>query len=138
MYYPDILELKDEYFAPEIQAERKAIRKAQVADKPEEIKKKTATKTKDGVKVNFIEQSEEEKKELSSFKNLEKYELIGVIVHKGKQMSRGHYVALNQDSYGNWILYDDKEAKVVASTPTQVANIVLSQQAYVLIYRKFT
>lgn len=142
VYYPDILELKDEYFAPEIQKERKAIRKAmEVADKAEEEIKKAPTKskkTKDGVKVQVVEQDEEEKQKLKSFAHLEKYELIGVIVHKGKHIQSGHYVAFTQDSYGNWVLYDDKDIKQVATTPTQFINTVLCQQAYVLIYRKFT
>jgi ubiquitin C-terminal hydrolase len=55
-----------------------------------------------------------------------------VIVHKGKDVGKGHYITFVQDSYGNWILYDDKEYKQVTQ------NIVLDQQAYVLIYRKFT
>lgn len=147
MYYPEILELKDEYFSPEIQEERKRIRKAAEAEEPnnkkldnpvepppqeEKKKAKKGKKKTDGVKVKIHEQTEEEKKELHSFKNLEKYELLGVIVHKGKDIQKGHYVAFVQDSYGNWILYDDKDYKPV--TP----NIVLDQQAYVLIYRKFT
>lgn len=147
IYYPDILELKDEYFTPEIQEERKKIRKAaEDAAKPAKPKTEPAKSAKPGtaskksrakagkeeVKVEVHEQTEEEKKELNSFKHLEKYELIGVIVHKGKDVVRGHYITFVQDNYGNWILYDDKEYKQVSS------SIVLDQQAYVLIYRKFT
>lgn len=149
VYYPDILELQDEYFAPEIQEERKKARKTtQKAENTAEkvkkeatttetstaksSKKKKANKSNSGVNVQVHEQTEEEKKELHSFKELEKYELIGVIVHKGKDVGKGHYITFVQDSYGNWILYDDKEYKQVTQ------NIVLDQQAYVLIYRKFT
>lgn len=157
IYYPDILELKDEYFAPEIQEERKAARKAveelaAAKSKPKEEtksaapsapaattdstkpkkKKKTTKKTDTGVKVEVHEQTEEQKQALHSFKHLEKYELIGVIVHKGKEIQKGHYVAFVQDSYGNWLLCDDKDIKPVTQ------NIVLDQQAYLLIYRKFT
>jgi ubiquitin C-terminal hydrolase len=126
VYYPDILELRDEYFAPEIQDQRKRARSlaeeqkkaseqkpAKVVEKAteeskienkeevktaikEEVKvvedsapKKKGKKTnknkiQSGVKVQVHEQSEEQKLAFSQFKNLEKYELIGVIVHKGK------------------------------------------------------
>lgn len=152
IYYPDILELQDEYFAPELQEERQKIRKAEEkAEKAkkeqkekeakalEEAKKSITSKNKksesanedSGVKVNVIEQSEEEKKEMTEYKHLEKYELIGVIVHKGTSVLKGHYVTFVKDPYGNWTLYDDKECKKVT------ANLVLDQQAYVLIYRKF-
>ena len=149
--YPDILELKDEYFTPEIQVERKKARKAtdDTAKKekkdvkpvakpstaqPKTTKKKTKSSAANNeeVKVEIHEQTEEQKQELSAFKSLEKYELIGVIVHKGKDVGKGHYIAFSQDNYGNWMLYDDKEYKQVSPT------IVLDQQAYVLIYRKFT
>lgn len=149
--YPDILELKDEYFTPEIQVERKNARKA-AEDKtkkekkdakpaakpstaqPKSTKKKAKSSAAEHgeVKVEVYEQSEEQKQELNVFKSLEKYELIGVIVHKGKDVGKGHYIAFSQDNYGNWMLYDDKEYKQVSPT------IVLDQQAYVLIYRKFT
>ena len=158
--YPDILELKDEYFTPEIQNTRMRAREASKStkepekpDKPVVLenfvkteeekapeakskkKKKKNNKNKgknEEVKVQVHEQTDIEKEALKSFQDIEKYELIGVIVHKGKNIFKGHYIAFVQDNFGNWVCYDDKEHKNVS------ASIVLSQQAYILIYRKFT
>lgn len=138
IYYPDILELQDQYFAPELQEKRQNIRKAEESKNIPKEEKKTMAKTKNkkgkmnsGVEVKVIEQSEETKEEMMDYKHLEKYELIGTIVHKGTSAVKGHYITFIKDSYGNWLLYDDKQCKQVSS------NLVLDQQAYILIYRKF-
>ena len=89
IYHPDILELQDEYFAPELQEERKEIRKAEEeaekakkaaakkpaekeeAKAPKKKKKKGGKKTVNGVKVQIHEESEEHKKEMMDYKHLE-------------------------------------------------------------------
>lgn len=55
------------------------------------------------------------------------YELIGVIVHKGK-MDSGHYVNFSRRDE-NWFLFDD--SKVVLASLADV----LDAEAYILFYK---
>jgi ubiquitin carboxyl-terminal hydrolase 14 len=41
--------------------------------------------------------------------NAGKYELIGVLTHKGRSADSGHYVAWVRQGDGSWVLFDDDE-----------------------------
>ena len=64
-------------------------------------------------------------------KEPQKYQLIGVVVHKGKTLGKGHYIAYTLQQ-GTWFECDDKVVKKVQD------KTALEQQAYMLWYRKFT
>jgi len=70
-----------------------------------------------------------------------RYKLLGLIVHHGPQVSKGHYTA-----YVRWTLHDKKGEKKGAAPPERwylmddgsifevSLKQVLEQQAYVLVY----
>ena len=68
--------------------------------------------------------------ESSQNKNVS-YELIGLIVHRGKNLNKGHYFAYTLIE-GVWYSCDDKVIKSVSDTQAY------GQQAYILVYWKFT
>ncbi len=65
-------------------------------------------------------------------KNKEKhgrqYRLFSVVVHKGQDVTKGHYVCYILDSNNEWIFYDDKQFKKVHR------DTVYNSQAYLLFY----
>jgi len=54
-----------------------------------------------------------------------------VIVHKGMEATKGHYVCYSLDNCNDWVLFDDNKVKKVPSIDT-----VLNSQAYMLFYEK--
>ena len=58
-----------------------------------------------------------------------KYELVGVVAHRGASLDRGHYVSYCKMPADWWAEFDD--GRCTAVKPSDV----LSQQAYVLVYR---
>jgi ubiquitin carboxyl-terminal hydrolase len=44
-----------------------------------------------------------------------KYELVGVVTHKGKEAEGGHYVAwAKEDGHGEWLRFDDDKVCFIA------------------------
>ena len=58
------------------------------------------------------------------------YELFAIIVHIGT-LDMGHYIAYTK-RYGKWYLFNDEEFEIVKESDA------LSQEAYILFYRKAT
>ena len=59
------------------------------------------------------------------------YSLQAVVVHLGRTVAGGHYVAYAKDQHGHWIFVDD------AKPPRKVTwNVVERQKAYLLTYQK--
>lgn len=58
------------------------------------------------------------------------YELFAVIVHKGS-LDTGHYIAYTKRN-GKWYMFNDDEFEIVKESDA------LSQEAYILFYRKVT
>ncbi len=69
-----------------------------------------------------------------------KYELAGIVTHKGRTADSGHYVAwVKQPSDGTWVCFDDE--KLTVRTEDEV--LALSgggdwHMAYLLLYRAVT
>ncbi|CAM9963484.1 unnamed protein product, partial [Pylaiella littoralis] len=59
------------------------------------------------------------------------YDLTGVVVHAGKSMSRGHYVAYVRSSAGCWAKMNDEVV-----TKVRLLKTVLRDEAYVLFYTR--
>ena len=59
------------------------------------------------------------------------YRLFSVIIHKGMEATKGHYVCYSLDNCNDWVLFDDNKVKKVPSIDT-----VLNSQAYMLFYEK--
>lgn len=64
---------------------------------------------------------------------LGKYELIGLILHKGKNMECGHYNALTRRLDGSWWFCNDSEIKQVSSEEHVLHS---KKSVYLLVYRK--
>ncbi|CAN3504085.1 ubiquitin carboxyl-terminal hydrolase 10 [Diutina catenulata] len=62
-----------------------------------------------------------------------KYRLTAVIVHEGRSLSSGHYIAHCLQPDGSWCTYDDE---YINQIPTAVA--LADVGAYVLVYTKLT
>jgi len=62
-----------------------------------------------------------------------KYRLVSVIVHEGRSLSSGHYIAHCLQPDGSWCTYDDE---YINKIPEQQA--LSDPAAYVLIYTKLT
>lgn len=65
-----------------------------------------------------------------------KYELIGVLTHKGRSADSGHYVSWVRQQDGNWVLFDDDELIIKKEEDV----LALSgggdwHMAYLLLYR---
>eukprot|EP00960_Hanusia_phi_P033524 750497-Hanusia_phi.AAC.1 len=60
------------------------------------------------------------------------YELVGAIVHIGRGLESGHYVAYSRVD-GNWLEINDE---VVTIVETSELNKTLDEQAYILLYRQ--
>ena len=60
-----------------------------------------------------------------------RYRLFSIIIHKGTEATKGHYVCYSLDNRNDWVLFDDAKVKKVPSIDT-----VLNSQAYMLFYEK--
>jgi len=65
----------------------------------------------------------------SANKNIN-YELISIIIHKGKQASEGHYITFCKDKESHWWYLDDKKVIKV------IEDSFLSYRPYILFYRR--
>ena len=61
-----------------------------------------------------------------------KYELYGVCVHFGT-MNSGHYCSIVKDFNDRWIIYDDRNYKVISEE--DIESTVINNNAYMLFYR---
>lgn len=66
-----------------------------------------------------------------------KYELFGVLTHKGRSADSGHYVAWVKQKDGKWVLFDDAQL----SFKTDEEILALSgggdwHMAYLLLYKE--
>lgn len=65
-----------------------------------------------------------------------KYELTGVLTHKGRSADSGHYVAWVKQQDGSWVLFDDDE--LIMKNDEDVLALCGGgdwHMAYLLIYR---
>lgn len=66
-----------------------------------------------------------------------KYELVGVVTHKGRTADSGHYVAwVKQALDGTWVCFDDE--KLTVRTQEEVLQLSGGgdwHMAYLLVYR---
>lgn len=60
------------------------------------------------------------------------FELMGVIIHKGAEMDRGHYLSLAKREK-NWYEFDD--SRVFEIMGDEYSDHVLDKEAYLLIYK---
>ncbi|AMD19420.1 HBR519Cp [Eremothecium sinecaudum] len=62
-----------------------------------------------------------------------KYELIGVVVHEGRSLSSGHYIAHCKQPDGTWATYDDEYINKITER-----NVLKEVNAYYLVYTRLT
>jgi ubiquitin C-terminal hydrolase len=62
-----------------------------------------------------------------------KYELFGMIIHKGREMDRGHYICLFKRE-DKWYEFDDD--KVYEIQGKEFTKYVLDKEIYILFYKK--
>ncbi|SSD60801.1 uncharacterized protein SCODWIG_02562 [Saccharomycodes ludwigii] len=62
-----------------------------------------------------------------------KYQLIGVVVHEGRSLSSGHYVAHCKQPDGSWATYDDEYINKITEK-----QVLAEPNAYYLIYTRLT
>ncbi|OUM50942.1 hypothetical protein BVG19_g23 [[Candida] boidinii] len=62
-----------------------------------------------------------------------KYKLSSVIVHQGRSVSSGHYIAICREADGTWSIYDDEYVNKMH--PREALS---DESAYVLIYNRLT
>ena len=62
-----------------------------------------------------------------------KYELFGMIIHKGREMDRGHYICLFKRE-DKWYEFDDD--KVYEIQGKEFTKYVLDKEIYMLFYKK--
>ncbi|ODQ64034.1 cysteine proteinase, partial [Nadsonia fulvescens var. elongata DSM 6958] len=67
----------------------------------------------------------------SSGKDPIKYRLIGVIIHAGRTVSSGHYIAICQQPNGTWAEYDDDFVRKISEK-----SVLKEESAYMLIYSR--
>lgn len=61
------------------------------------------------------------------------YTLFGMIIHKGKEMDRGHYISLFKREE-RWYEFDDD--KVYEIQGKEHTNCVLDKEIYILLYKR--
>jgi len=67
-----------------------------------------------------------------SWANQGKFQLIGLIIHKGNSLGEGHYVALSRRNDGKWYYCNDAQV-----TEIEEELVTRSQRlAYLLLYRR--
>ncbi|EDO15964.1 hypothetical protein Kpol_1044p24 [Vanderwaltozyma polyspora DSM 70294] len=62
-----------------------------------------------------------------------KYQLISVVVHEGRSLSSGHYIAHCRQPDGSWAIYDDEYINKISER-----NVLKEPNAYYLIYTRLT
>lgn len=68
-----------------------------------------------------------------------KYELQGVLTHKGRSADSGHYVSWVKQQDGSWVLFDDDE--LILKTDEDVMALSGGgdwHMAYLLLYQEVT
>jgi len=59
------------------------------------------------------------------------YKLVSVVVHEGRTVSSGHYIALTRQPNNEWVMYDDETVKKVPES-----YVRSHESAYILIYTR--
>ncbi|AAS50626.1 ABL145Wp [Eremothecium gossypii ATCC 10895] len=62
-----------------------------------------------------------------------KYQLISVVVHEGRSLSSGHYIAHCKQPDGTWATYDDEYINKITER-----NVLKEVNAYYLVYTRLT
>lgn len=62
-----------------------------------------------------------------------KYQLISVVVHEGRSLSSGHYIAHCKQPDGSWATYDDEYINKISEK-----EVLKDSNAYYLIYTRLT
>lgn len=69
----------------------------------------------------------------TSMKSPTRYKLMAVIVHQGRSVSSGHYIAHCREPNGSWATYDDEYVNTI-----KAAEALNDPSAYVLLYSRMT
>ncbi|KAM3727487.1 Ubiquitin carboxyl-terminal hydrolase [Dirofilaria immitis] len=120
--FPLILDLYD-MCTPELQQELLPARGAFKEEEDKKIEIMRASKTSDGIAVTTESDKSEKIKKAVPFSfnddpgsnNSGYYELQGVITHKGRSSSSGHYVAWVRVKGNHWAMCDDDEVHPVST-----------------------
>jgi len=68
-----------------------------------------------------------------------RYELTGVLTHKGRSADSGHYVAWVKQADGSWVLFDDDELHIRTAEDVLALNGGGDwHMAYLLMYKAIT
>lgn len=68
-----------------------------------------------------------------------RYELTGVLTHKGRSADSGHYVAWIKQADGSWVLFDDDELHIKTAEDVLALNGGGDwHMAYLLMYKAVT
>ncbi|CAI4049676.1 ubiquitin-specific protease UBP10 SKDI_14G1400 [Saccharomyces kudriavzevii IFO 1802] len=62
-----------------------------------------------------------------------KYQLLSVVVHEGRSLSSGHYIAHCKQPDGNWATYDDEYINKISER-----DVLKEPNAYYLLYTRLT
>ncbi|CAN6612454.1 hypothetical protein TRVA0_005S01068 [Trichomonascus vanleenenianus] len=62
-----------------------------------------------------------------------RYELIGVVVHEGRSVSSGHYIAYCKQSEDSWFEFDDEMVRSIREQ-----QVLKEGSAYMLVYSRIT
>ncbi|SCU96556.1 LAME_0F16644g1_1 [Lachancea meyersii CBS 8951] len=62
-----------------------------------------------------------------------KYQLVSVVVHEGRSLSSGHYIAHCKQPDGSWVTYDDEYINKISER-----QILKEPGAYYLVYTRLT
>ncbi|SCU93107.1 LAFA_0F14730g1_1 [Lachancea sp. 'fantastica'] len=62
-----------------------------------------------------------------------KYQLISVVVHEGRSLSSGHYIAHCKQPDGSWVTYDDEYINKISER-----QVLKEPGAYYLVYTRLT
>lgn len=62
-----------------------------------------------------------------------KYQLLSVVVHEGRSLSSGHYIAHCKQPDGSWATYDDEYINIISER-----DVLKEHNAYYLLYTRLT
>lgn len=62
-----------------------------------------------------------------------KYQLLSVVVHEGRSLSSGHYIAHCKQPEGTWATYDDEYINKISER-----DVLKEPNAYYLLYTRLT
>lgn len=62
-----------------------------------------------------------------------KYQLLSVVVHEGRSLSSGHYIAHCKQPDGSWATYDDEYINIISER-----DVLKEPNAYYLLYTRLT